>query len=341
MKLRFASSDEIAQWNTFITQNPRGGNILQGKEFIEQKALAGWQPRYFMSDYCAFVVLEKPIPVLGKTWYCPKGPEISSKEELLQLVNELRPLAHAEDVFSIKIEPELAHTVDLSDTPLRKTKPIQYNYSTVLIDLSPSHDDILASLNQKGRHALRRAERDGVIVKKVEPTDENCQIMYDLFKETSKGAGFAIRPAEYYREFYRRYGDNGGLFFAYYEDRVVAGAFAMIQGEKSMYKDGASVRDRVVYGASHLLQWEVIKWAKNKGSKEHDLAGVPPISEIKNPNHPFYGLGRFKTSFNKEVTEYVGAFEIPVNSFKTTLWMKYIEKIVRRMYFKKHHESYY
>lgn len=108
-----------------------------------------------------------------------------------------------------------------------------------------------------------------------------------------------------------------------------------------MYKDGASIRQRTAYGASHLLQWHVINWAKQKGSVEHDLAGCPPIKDINNPDHPFYGLGRFKTSFNKTVTEYVGAYEVPVKLWKAKLWHKLIEKIVRRLYFRLKHESWY
>jgi lipid II:glycine glycyltransferase (peptidoglycan interpeptide bridge formation enzyme) len=343
MKLRFATEEEIENWNTIISQNPLGGNILQGKEFAEQKELAGWIVHYIISDTCGFTVLEKKIPLMGKVWYSPKGPAVASAKELEDLLKELKPFARSHGVFSIKIEPELDHTVDLTRLNLIKTKPIQYNYATVLIDLSPSIDEILAGLNQKGRHAIRRAERDGVTVKAVEPTEENYAIMYSLFKETASGAGFTIRPPEYYREFYNRYSahGNGQLFFAYFEGKVVAGAFAMVQGTKSMYKDGASVRERTAYGASHLLQWEVIKWAKEKGSKEHDLAGVPPITEIKNADHPFYGLGRFKTSFNKTVTEYVGAYDVPIQPLKAKLWHKYIEKIVRRLHFKKYHESYY
>lgn len=339
--MRYATNEEIGNWNDIIIQNPNGGNILQGKEFIEQKIRAGWTPRYILSDTCGLVVLEKTIPFFGKVWYCPKGPSVQSVKQLEKVVDQLKPFAKQQGVFTVKIEPELDHSESLFGLGLLKTRPIQYNYATVLVDLSPSEDGILKSLNQKGRHAIRRAERDGVVVKKVEPTDENVQIMYDLFKQTASGAGFVIRSLEYYRYFYRAYGDNGALFFAYVDDQPVAGAFAMVQGEKSMYKDGASVRERIVYGASHLLQWEVIKWAKSKGSKSHDLAGVPPIAEIKNPDHPFYGLGRFKTSFNKTVTEYVGAYEIPVSPLKTKIWTKYLEKIVRRLYFKKHHESYY
>lgn len=341
MQIRFATNQEIDNWNNIVVQNPTGGNILQGKEFVSIKQRAGWKPRYILSDTCGIVALEKSIPFLGRHWYCPKGPNVESIEQLASLLPELRSFAKEHGIFSVKIEPEIDHTIPLNGLGLIKTTPVQYNYATVLVDLTPPLDDILKGLNQKGRHAIRRAERDGVVIKKVAITDETCQQMYELFKQTSKGAGFAIRPADYYRHFYKQYGDNGALFFAYYEDTLVAGAFAMMQGEKSMYKDGASVRERTAYGASHLLQWEVIKWAKSRGSKEHDLAGVPPIAEIKNPDHPFYGLGRFKTSFNKTVTEYVGAYDIPVQPLKATLWHRYVERVVRKIHFKRHHESYY
>jgi lipid II:glycine glycyltransferase (peptidoglycan interpeptide bridge formation enzyme) len=157
-----------------------------------------------------------------------------------------------------------------------------------------------------------------VTVERVAATNKNCEIMYNLFKETAEGAHFGIRSAEYYRTFYQRYetAGLGQLFFAKFEGQIVAGAFAICFGSKSTYKDGASIRKRTAYGASHLLQWHVITWAKDKGSVVHDLCGTPPIVHSKNPHHPFYGIGLFKMSFNKEITQYVGAY-------------------------KKHHESYY
>ena len=343
MQMRYANESEIHTWNDLINRNPSGGNILQGKELVELKTKSGWKVRYILSDYCAFTVIEKHIPLLGMVWYCPKGPGVASKEDLANLLPELIVFAKKQGVFTVKIEPELDYTTDVTDLNLIPTAPVQYNYSTVYVDLSPSLDEILTNLNQKGRHAIRRAERDGVTVKKVLASDENCKIMYDLFLETAHGAGFAIRQPEYYKAFYKAYEDQkrGQLFFAYFEGKVVAGAYAMVQGPKSMYKDGASVRERTAYGASHLLQWHVIEWAKEHGSLQHDLAGVPPIKDIKDSNHPFSGLARFKTSFNKEVTQYVGAFEVPVVAWKTKLWHKYIEKLVRKIYFKQKHESYY
>jgi lipid II:glycine glycyltransferase (peptidoglycan interpeptide bridge formation enzyme) len=343
MTARYATDDEIARWNDHIIANPDGGNILQAKEFINQKAHSGWTPRFIFVNKRAVAAIEKRIPLLGKVWYIPKGPSTTSADDLKKLITDITPFAREQGVFTIKIEPELNYKTDLKNLNLIPTTPIQYNYSTVYVDLSPAIDDILMKLNQKARHAIRRAERDGVTVKAVLATDENCKIMYDLFLETAGGAGFAIRPPEYYQNFYRAYESDGRgqLFFAYFEGRVVAGAFAMVLGSKSMYKDGASVRQRTAYGASHLLLWHVIQWAKSKGSQLHDLAGVPPIKDIKNPDHPFSGLARFKTSFNKDVTQYVGAFEVPVVPWKSKLWNRLIEKLVRRSYFLAHKESYY
>lgn len=343
MTPRFATPEEITSWNQLVLANPDGGNILQGREFAEQKTLAGWQIRYIIASSIAIMALEKRIPFLGKVWYIPKGPGVITKKQLVALLPPLREFARSNGVFTIKIEPEIPHDTSIKDLDLAKTRPIQANTSTIYVDLSPDLDTILVQLPQKGRHAIRRAERDGVTVEKVSATDKNCLIMYNLLKETARDAQFGIRPSNYYKAFYKRYekAGLGQLFFAKFEGKIVAGAFAVCFGTKSTYKDGASIRQRTAYGASHLLQWDVITWAKEHGSTLHDLCGVPPISQSKNPEHPYYGIGLFKASFNKEITEYVGAYEIPVNPLKSKLWTTFIEKAIRRTYYKRHHESYY
>ena len=345
MNTRYATGDEATDWSAIISHNPDGGNVLQGAEFLAVKARSGWKIHHLMVNDRAVGVMERAIPLFGKVWYIPKGPSTTSVDDLSALLDELVPYARSQGVMSIKIEPELPHDTDMSlvvgKFSLMKTAPVQYNYATVLVDLAPSLDDIMKSLNQKGRHAIRRAERDGVVVKQLEPTDENCRIMYDMLRATGQGAGFVVRPYEYYRDFYQAYGDNGGLFIAYFKDQPVAGGFAMVQGAKSMYKDGASVRERPAYGASHLLQWRIIEWVKQRGSKQHDLAGAPPVAHAHDQAHPFYAIGKFKRQFNNEVTEYVGAYNVPVSSQKAKLWHSKLEKIVRKLYFIIHKESWY
>lgn len=346
MTIHFATDDQITTWNQHILANPDGGNLFQGKELADQKVATGWTPRFIMADDLAITVHEKMVPGLGKLWYLPKGPGISTVRELDELLPGLKRFARKSGVFVIKIEPELLKTdetlVDLMKLGLRRVRPIQPNFSTITLDISDDLDVVMARLNQKGRHAIRRAERDGVTTKLVDTTDENCRIMYDLLKETAAGS-FSIRTFDYYKTFWQRYSDAGlgQLFFAYVGKQIVAGAFGIAFGEKSTYKDGASIRERTVYGASHLLQWRMIEWMKSKGVRIHDFCGAPPSDQIKNPDHPHYGIGRFKTSFNKEVTDYIGAYDVIIGSIRYKIWSEIGERLVLRIHSKLHHESWY
>lgn len=340
---RFATTEEIDHWDDLVIANPSGGDVLQGRVFTDLKKKAGWRIRHIIVGNVAVAAMEKTIPLFGKIWYIPRGPGVSTADELLELIRALRQFAIRHRIISLKVEPVLPIDTPLGNIDLLPTHPIQYNCSTVLVDLHDGLETVLAHLPQKGRHAIRRAERDGVTVRLVPSTRENCDIMYDLFLTTAQGAGFVIRPRSYYREFYHRFSEagQGQLFFAYFNGQLVAGAYAIVYGHKSTYKDGASVRDKITYGASHYLQWRVIEWAKQHGSTSHDLCGTPPARAIDDATHPFYGLGRFKTSFNKSVTDYVGALNLPIRPVRGLLWHHFLEKVVRRLYFLRHHESYY
>jgi lipid II:glycine glycyltransferase (peptidoglycan interpeptide bridge formation enzyme) len=346
MTVRFASSDEITHWNEYVLNNPDNGNILQGYEFAKQKKLGGWTPRFLFIETLAVLVLEKSVFGLGVLWYIPKGPGITSSRYLDELLPSLITFAKNHKVFSLKIEPELLKTdetvADFIKLGLVKVAPIQPNFSTVTLDISDNLDIVMSHLNQKGRHAIKRAQRDGVTTQLVDATDENCQRMYNLLKLTAAGS-FRIRSFTYYKTFWQRYAtaDLGQLFFAYVDGTVVAGAFAIAFGKKGTYKDGASVRERTVYGASHLLQWRIVEWMKARNVTIYDFCGTPPSDQINNPAHPYYGIGRFKTSFNKEVTDYVGAYDIVIKPSAYRIWTKIGERIILRIHNYRYHENYY
>jgi len=344
MSVRFATSKEISHWDEHILRNPDGGNVFSSYEYAEQKETGGYKHRFVMVNDLAVTVLEKNTPPLGKLWYLPKGPNVTTCKALFDTLKLLQPFAKKRGVFAVRIETELARSQQSSLTRhgLKKATPIIPNPSTITLDISPSLDDILMSLPQKGRHAIRRAERDGVTAKLVPATDENCQIMYKLLAETAEGQ-FGIRAYTYYKTFWQRFekASLGQLFFAYFEDEVVAGAYAMTYGTKSTYKDGASIRKRTAYGASHFLQWTVISWAKSQGALIHDFCGAPPSDEIANKEHPHYGIGQFKTAFNKTVTDYIGCYDLVVSPVRYKAWTKLGEKIYRHYYFKRTKDYYY
>jgi len=342
--IRFATQQEISEWNKHIIANPDGGNVFASYEFAMQKETGGYKSHFMFIDDLSVTILEKNAPLLGKLWYLPKGPGVTSAKELWGVLESLKPFAKKRGVFAIRIESELNRDQQptLTRHGLIKSRPIIPNPSTITLDISDNLETIMTNLPQKGRHAIRRAERDGVTTELVESTDENCKIMFDLLSETAEGQ-FGIRSYDYYRTFWQRFesAGYGQLFFAYYEKQVVAGAYAMVYGTKSTYKDGASIRKRNVYGASHLLQWRVIEWAKSCGAKLHDFCGSPPSDEINNPNHKHYGIGLFKTAFNKTVTDYIGCYDLIINPTKYKIWTKFSEKVAHRLHYYKHHDSYY
>jgi len=230
---------------------------------------------------------------------------------------------------------------DLTGDGFVETLPIIPNASTVLVDLSAAPGDVtdgsvndvlLKNIGQKARYAINRARRDGVTVEQVAATDQNCALMFGLLSDTAEGS-FGIRSREYYTSFWKRFDacGHGQLFFAYFEGQLVAGAFAMIFGTRSTYKDGASLRQKTGYGASHLMQFEVMVWARSRGSFTHDLCGSPSADEVANTEHPFYGIGLFKTSFSPRVTDYIGVWDYPLNALKYRFWVSFAERAARRL----------
>ena len=344
MTARYATADEIASWDSLILKNPDGGNVFSSYEYSEIKKLTHYKPRYVITSHGAVTVLEKTTPPLGVLWYLPKGPNVTTVVDLMAVITELKPLAKKAHAFAVRIESEIESLSEpiLQRHGFKKARPIIPNPSTITLDISTPLDDILASMPQKGRYAIHRAERDGVTIKMVPSTKENTKQMFELLRETAEGQ-FGIRSYHYYDTFWKTFADAGlgQLFFAYYDGKPVAGAYVMTFGTKSTYKDGASIRKRTAYGASHLLQWRVIEWAKSKGATLHDFCGSPPSDEITNPNHPHYGIGLFKLSFSKHVVDYIGCYDIILSKTRYAAWLKAGERLYRHFYYKKTKDYYY
>ena len=343
MSARFATNGELLNWNSLVLNGSGGGSIFSSFQYGEIKRSTDYKPLRIINKGAAFTILEKNT-ALGKLWYIPKGPSASSVGELHNIIIGLRPLAKKRRVFTIRIESELplSEAPKLEKLSYVKTAPIIPSASTITLDISGDEAEILVNIPQKGRHAIKRAERDGVKVKEMACTEENCRQMYSLLEETAAGQ-FGIRNYDYYKTYWQTFQNAGlgQLFFAYYEGRVVSGAFALIFGENSIYKDGASIRQRTAYGASHLLQWHLICWAKSRGAKIHDFCGSPPSSEINNQGHPHYGIGRFKLSFSKNVVDYIGCYDYPISRLCFFLWQHGIERLTRRAYYKRTGDYYY
>ncbi len=344
--MRPATPDEIIDWDQLIVQNPSGGDVFQGKVFAAAKKEQGWDPRYMVyvmgstRIYCLY--LTRKIPLIGELWYAPKGPGITSRQQLDFVLKANSEFAADKNIFIFKLDPELPKSAGFP-AQLVKVHNIQPNASTVLVNLAPTEDEIMATFRQRARRSIRQAQAAGVTVKRVSSNDQNYQLMYQMYQGTGQRAGFHVRDFNYYKRLWHLWSqaDQGQLFFAYHSDQVIAAAFAAYIGQKGLYKDGASDRAALNNGAAHLLQWDIMRWLKDHGITTYDLHGTPPAEELENKEHRFYGLGLFKTSFANELTEYIGTVDQIIKPTAYKRWQKLGDRLAQSLEYRLKGRTFY
>ncbi len=346
--MRDAGHAELARWDELVVANPDGGQILQSRAWGEFKRAHRWMPRYLISDTdipLAILVLRHGVPGLGELGYIPKGPGIADVDQLAAVIDELQH--NAGRAFVIKVEPEIEQSASavsaLRDIGLEKSRhDVQISRATIIVDLSCDEDALLGSFKPKARYNIRLAQRHGVVVEPVPLDAGSIDTMYDLMASTRDRAGFTLRSKEYFSGYWRLHAaaGQGQLFFASLEGTVLAGVYATFMGKKAWYKDGGSTKEHSAVMAPHLLQWEVMRWLKDRGVTAYDLVAVPPADQLK-PEHPLFGLYRFKSGFSETITEYVGTWDLPIRRSRYAAWNRIAERAAHQWSYRVRHDLLY
>ncbi|MFF0814849.1 lipid II:glycine glycyltransferase FemX [Rhodococcus sp. NPDC003318] len=343
--VREANPLEVERWDEHVTRAADGGDVWRGQDNAKAKETLGYAIRYLFVGDDAVTVHVKNVPLLGPLWIVPSGPSGATIAEVLPKAQALAFYAATQGAFVLRIDPRVEADAETTRRLLaegyRPAGQVTPNKHTVIVDLDRTEDEILAGFSKGARRALKRAARDGVQVERVPATDENCDILYELVAQTGDGR-FGVRSREYSRFTYQRYAasGNGQMFFARSDGKVATASFEMRLGAKAIGLHKGSVRkspgDSATnglgsQGIGHALQWAVVRWAKEAGALEYDLCGTPPSAEADNPDHYFYGIGTFKRSFNREITDYVGAWDVPLSQWRNRIWTAGYERECKRL----------
>jgi len=348
--LRNADQKEIKNWDTYILQNKYEAGFLQSSAYAETKRQFGWHIRYVVYEstqekiYAYF--LEKKVPLLGYLWYMPSGSLSMKYMDLIVQANRNFTQEHDLPVFTIKIEPKIIDSTVTQKTllglGLLKTRPVQAQSSTIILDLQKSN--LLESLAPKARRDIRLAAKQSIEAQRLSFSETTSKAMYELMKTVGRGKGSTyIRPYQYYRTFWQQFTarGNGDFYFAYENGRPVVGAFVINFGKTSTYKDGGS-SPTTLYNKrySMAVQWQAIQDAEGHGYFRYDLCGVPHTSELYDPTHPYYGIGQFKLKFKKETLDYCGCYDQVLRTHTYTIWVK-VQRLVYKLYWLKYHDLYF
>jgi lipid II:glycine glycyltransferase (peptidoglycan interpeptide bridge formation enzyme) len=303
-------------WDTAL--RAVGGHLLQSWRWGEFKSLHGWEPvRLATADETAMaqVLFRRKGPV--SVGYVPRGPawrgEGPDLESLLAAVDD-----------SAKRRRALYTVVELDrELPVSLTGQLQ-GWSEGPEHIQPGRsvkialgddDEMLMRMHQKTRYSVRLALRKGVEIEQHEGLDDTAlTTFFQLLRETSERNEFGIHDESYYRDFMRIFGGDALLEIARVDGRPAAGLIAASFGDEAIYMYGGSSVEVRAHGAAFLLQFEAMRWARDKGLARYDLWGIPmrdPEVSAENKDtvpatrgDDWRGLFRFKTGFGGEIVDY-------------------------------------
>ena len=329
------------EWNRFIAASPTG-DVLQSWEWGELRARGAWQPfRLALREegriVAAASILKRRLPLPGASiLYSSRGPVLDfSREDLLRrMVEAMRQEAVRERALLVKVDPPVEDpSVTARLLSLGFIVPAEAGAEgegfggvqprcVMQLDLSPSLDDLMKACKEKTRYNIRLAGRKGVQVR-VGETLEDLRVFYDILKITAERDRFLVRSFDYYQDTWEIIQKRGmaRLFLAEYEGKALSGALAYVLGDKACYTYGASSNEHRNVMPNYLMQWEMIRWAKESGCSIYDFRGVSPKKDEDEHDH-LAGLYRFKAGFNARFVEYIGEFDLPISAAGYWLWCK-------------------
>jgi lipid II:glycine glycyltransferase (peptidoglycan interpeptide bridge formation enzyme) len=162
-------------------------------------------------------------------------------------------------------------------------------WGSYIIDLSKSEDEILKSMHSKHRNVIRKAKKDGVIIKDT----KDIQIIFDNIKETMLRLNRAypsMTELEKMKPFSK--------FYIAIKDNIIQGCAVLPYNKYgAFYLYGGSI-SRPYTGSLNLMHYKAMCDLKNEGVKQYDFMGARPNVE---KNSKLEGIQRFKSRFGGEL----------------------------------------
>src|SRR5581483_2604490 len=214
--LRAVSVEQREQWDEYVAGHP-AGHLLQSWSWGELKETAGWHPvRLALWDneqqamVAAAQVLRRTassIPLrVGHLAYIPKGPVIDWSQLALceAFFAQLDAYLCRQGALALRVEPaQELNTAEgelalkrLTSLHARRVHAVQ-PLRTIMLDLAPTEEELLAHMKEKWRYNVRLAGRKGVSVRVAE-TVEDVRAWYNVLQDTGDRDNFGIHTLDYY-----------------------------------------------------------------------------------------------------------------------------------------------
>jgi peptidoglycan pentaglycine glycine transferase (the first glycine) len=324
-QLKVVSEEQRDIWDAFIAQHP-AGHLLQCWAWGELKALFGWSPlrlALWQGDtiVTAAQVLRRGAPhlplSLAHLAYVPKGPVLDWEQRELcdRFLYLLNSHLRQQGALALRMEPNQEAGTPLAGLIAERLKPFHASscrtvqpLRTIVLDLAPDEQVLLAQMKEKWRYNVRLAMRKGVTIR-VASSPDDVRAWYAIYQTTSERDQFGIHTLDYYLRVWELLVTTGKmcLFLAEADGNLLAGIFVSLFAGRASYVFGASSNEQRQLMPNYLLQWEAIRWAKQQGAHLYDFWGIP---DTDNEDEAMAGVYRFKRGWGGRVVQFIGGQEV-------------------------------
>jgi lipid II:glycine glycyltransferase (peptidoglycan interpeptide bridge formation enzyme) len=320
----------LPDWIAFVAAHPEA-HFLQTPAWGELKSEFGWQANHIIAGNSGAQILFRRLPLGFTVAYIPHGPVGRDWDALWP---EVDALCRQKRAVFLKVEPDIwevpgSEYGGLLPDDFQKSAHTIQPPRTLVIDLDAEEEEILERMKQKTRYNVRLAEKKGIVVR----PSADVAAFAAMMEITGERDAFGVHTQAYYQRAYELFHPIGAceLFLASYDGIPLAGLMVFAHGRRAWYLYGASNNQHRNRMPTYLLQWEAIRWAKEKGCTQYDLWGVPDHAEeeleaqFAERSDGLWGVYRFKRGFGGQLKRVAGAWD--------KVYMPFLYQIYR-LYFK-------
>jgi len=318
-------ADQAKRWEEFVAaspsrhykQAPRWAEVERRDDRFEVR-----RPLYFWCESDGELVLtglavRRRLPGTRYSFYeFNRGPVFRDQEILNDWLEWALPTLRR-DAVRLRLAPQwlLAEGGDDVETVLERhgfrRRRMMGMWSTLLVDISANEDAVLHGFRRQARQNIAKCQKAGLTVL-AEVDDAGCETLSGMHADMALRVGVRPLPVSAIERVSRCWandGADGTVLIARENDRPVSGALVISYAGTAYLQTMASATDHGGLPTSHLLVWEVIRWAKAHRCDVMDFCGYSLVAQ---PGESLAGVNQFKRGFapGTEPTRLVAPHEI-------------------------------
>jgi len=299
-------NDEAERWDADLAARaaPSLPSLLQSWAWGDVQARSGWSiERVRLNDGSMASVQMRGIGAVREA-YVPRGPVPATAE----VIEKLTAWARERKAARLHIEPDASpELIDaLRAQGFKPVAPVQPAHS-VIVDMKPP-DELLKSFRHGRRYNIRAGLRRGTVADEGKDAAELERQSAAVEKRESinlPGRAYyelLLNLLPWCRTYVARHPETKEALAAVLVARHAGRAYSLFAGRTGRHPE---------LMGNDVAWWAAISACAEAGCKEFDLWGVPPPGA--GPDHPWHGLGVFKSEFSGREVAYAGSWEMVLN----------------------------